>query len=99
ELLKAATINIAKAYGKDKDLGTLEKGKLGDLLVLDRDPFASAENYRSIRTIVKGGAVIDHEKLPEKPFLTLPLEEPSPEVRAYRAHRHVGRSGFPMCPL
>jgi imidazolonepropionase-like amidohydrolase len=99
EMLKAATSNIATAYGMAKDLGTLEKGKYADLLVLDRDPLAAAENYRSIRTIVKGGAVIDRESLPETPILTLPLPDPSDEVRAYRAHRHVGRSGFPMCPL
>ncbi len=97
ELLKAATINIAIAYGKDKELGTLEPGKLADLLILDKDPLAAAENYRSIHTIVKDGAVVDRDALPVNPILTKPLESPSEEVLAYRAHRHIGRSGFPLC--
>jgi imidazolonepropionase-like amidohydrolase len=99
ELLKAATINIAVAYGKDKEFGTLEPGKIADLLILDEDPFASSENYRSISTLVKDGAVVDRDALPEQPILTLPLPTPTEEVLAYRAHRHIGRSGFPMCPL
>jgi len=99
EMLKAATHNIAIAYGKDKDLGSLEPGKIADLIILDKNPFQSAENYRSIRTIIKDGAVVDRDSLPTQRFLTNSLPAPSDELLAYRAHRHVGRSGFPMCPL
>ena len=52
--LRAATSNIARAYHVDKNLGTLEAGKIADLLILDQDPLASAENYQSIRVVMKG---------------------------------------------
>ena len=40
EALRCATSNPAIFLGQEKDLGTVEKGKLADLVVLDRDPFA-----------------------------------------------------------
>jgi imidazolonepropionase-like amidohydrolase len=99
EMLKAATRNIAVAYKKDKDLGTLEPGKLADLVILDRDPLQSAENYRAIHMVIKGGDIVDRDALPLHPILTRPVEPPSEETRAHRRHRHIGRSGFPACPL
>jgi amidohydrolase family protein len=98
EMLRAATRNIAIAYGKERDLGTLEPGKLADLIVLDRNPLESAANYRSIHMIVKDGVVVDRDALPLQPILTRPLAQPTEETLAYRAHRHIGRSGFPLCP-
>ncbi len=68
--LLAATRNIAKAYKVDKDLGTLEKGKLADLLILDRNPLQSAANYRSVSLIMKEGAVVDRAALPTRKLLT-----------------------------
>ena len=43
EMLKAATRNIAVAYGKDKDLGTLEPGKIADMLILEEPPAGCGE--------------------------------------------------------
>jgi imidazolonepropionase-like amidohydrolase len=97
EMLKAATRNIAVAYGKEQELGTIESGKIADLLILDKDPLATAANYRSICLIIKDGEIIDRDALPLSPILTNPLATPSEEVIAYRAHRHIGRSGFPTC--
>jgi imidazolonepropionase-like amidohydrolase len=70
EILQAATRNWAKSMKVDKDLGTLEAGKLADLLVLDRDPLASAKNFSSINLIMKDGDFIDREALPTKRILT-----------------------------
>jgi cytosine/adenosine deaminase-related metal-dependent hydrolase len=70
ELLRAATRNIALAYGKDDELGTLEPGKHADMLILDHDPLLSAKNYRSIRCVIKDGVLIDHDALPSEPILT-----------------------------
>lgn len=70
DMLKAATCNVAAAYGKDRDLGTLEPGKIADLLVLDRNPLESAENYRTISMVVKQGEAVDRDTLPETPILT-----------------------------
>ena len=98
EMLRAATCNIAMAYGMDKDLGTLEVGKLADLLILDDNPLVSAANYRKIHLIVKDGTSVDRDSLPTNPVLMTPLAPPAEETLAYRAHRHIGRSGFPLCP-
>ena len=96
--LKAATSNIAAAYKKDKDLGTLEPGKIADMLILGQNPLQSAENYRSIEMVLKDGAVVDTSALPLTPILTQPVEDPSEETLAYRAHRpHAGGSAFPFC--
>jgi imidazolonepropionase-like amidohydrolase len=70
EVLKSATSNIAKAYKVDKDLGTLEIGKAGDLVILDADPLASARNYRRINSVIKGGKVIDIASLPTAPVIS-----------------------------
>ena len=98
-MLRAATRNIAVAYGKGNDLGTLEPGKIADMVILDRDPLQSSENYRTIHQVVKDGAVVNREALPGKAVLTAPPQAQSPEERAYLAHRHIGRSALPMCPL
>jgi predicted amidohydrolase YtcJ len=97
-MLQAATRNIAVAYKKDKDLGTLEKGKIADLLILDRNPLQAAENYRSIHMVLKDGAVVDRDALPEKPVLTGPMEPPPEEEAAYIAAVPSGPR-VPMCPL
>ncbi len=70
DALLAATRNIARAYKVDKELGTLEPGKSADLLILDKDPLASALNYRSISLIMKEGRVIDRDALPTRRLLT-----------------------------
>jgi cytosine/adenosine deaminase-related metal-dependent hydrolase len=98
EMLKAATRNVAVAYGKDGDLGTLERGKIADLLILDKDPLQAAANYRSIRTIIKDGAVVDADALPSKPILTKPLDPPLPEEEAF-VPALVSSGGFPVCPM
>lgn len=99
EMLKAATRNVAIAYGKDQDLGSLAPGKVADLLILDKDPLEAAENYRSIRAIMKDGGFVDRSSLPTRRLLTGPVDEPTELTMAYRAHRKVGRSGFPTCPM
>lgn len=54
-ILRAATINGAKTWGLDHQLGSIEPGKLADLIVLDRDPLADIRNTNSvIYTMVNG---------------------------------------------
>jgi imidazolonepropionase-like amidohydrolase len=62
--LMAATRNIARAYRVDGELGTLEAGKIADLLILEKDPLTSAENYRSIERVMKAGSFVDRNRLP-----------------------------------
>jgi imidazolonepropionase-like amidohydrolase len=92
-ILQAATINIARAYRKERDLGTIETGKLADLVILDADPFQSADNYRRIHAIFKAGKRVDRDALPLQPILT---RESGGEPLDTRV-RHVGSSGYPSC--
>lgn len=70
DALMAATRNIACAYQVDADLGTIEKGKIADLLILDKDPLQSAANYRSISLVMKEGSIVDRDALPTRKLLT-----------------------------
>jgi imidazolonepropionase-like amidohydrolase len=73
EVLLAATHGGAVAMGRDKELGTVEKGKLADLLVVAADPLADVANLRRLRWVVRGGVVRSAAELhalataPEKP--------------------------------
>jgi imidazolonepropionase-like amidohydrolase len=97
EMLRAATSNIAIAYKKDADLGTLEPGKIADLVVLDKNPLESAKHYRTIHKVVKEGAVIDIDALPLTPLLTREPSDPWPEEASYKHFAHSGQGSFPMC--
>jgi imidazolonepropionase-like amidohydrolase len=55
EAIGTATRNGAEVLGALDSLGTIEKGKLADLLVLDADPTRDIRNTRSIRVVVKSG--------------------------------------------
>jgi imidazolonepropionase-like amidohydrolase len=57
EVLVAATRNAAAAMGRGADLGTVEKGKLADLLVVAADPAADAAHLRQVRYVVRGGVL------------------------------------------
>jgi imidazolonepropionase-like amidohydrolase len=69
-ILQAATRNIAAAYHKLDQFGTLEPGKLADLLVLDADPLADFQNLRKQSMVVKEGKTIEVASLPLEPILT-----------------------------
>ncbi len=59
EVLTAATINGARTIGRDADLGSLEKGKLADLVILTKDPRADIANAQAIAQVMKGGQLYD----------------------------------------
>lgn len=59
EVLMAATRNAARMLDLDGDQGTVEAGKLADLLILDADPLEDIRNTVRIHRIVKGGVLYD----------------------------------------
>ena len=69
EVIVAATRNVAAAYKKLDELGTLEAGKRADLVVLDADPLADIANLRKIHLVMKDGRVVDRDALPLKKIL------------------------------
>jgi imidazolonepropionase-like amidohydrolase len=69
-LLQAATRNIAAAYHKLDQFGTLDAGKMADFVVVDADPLADFHNLQKISQVVKEGRTIDTASLPLDPILT-----------------------------
>jgi Tol biopolymer transport system component len=65
DVLRVATILGAEAIGFGEDLGTIEAGKLADILVLRDDPLADIRNSTSLRYVMKNGRLYDAESLAE----------------------------------
>jgi Tol biopolymer transport system component len=65
DVLRAATIVGAEAIGMGQDLGSLEPGKLADIIVLDRDPLTDIRNTNSLSMVMKNGRLYDANTLDE----------------------------------
>ena len=63
EVLRSATLFGAQAIGYDQDLGSLETGKLADLLVLNKDPLENIRNTNTIRYVMKNGDLWEGDTL------------------------------------
>lgn len=58
QIIVAATRNAAHVCGRDDDLGTLQPGKIADVLVVGGDPLADLAALQQVRLVIKGGAII-----------------------------------------
>ncbi|HUE77890.1 MAG TPA: amidohydrolase family protein, partial [Longimicrobiales bacterium] len=65
EVLRAATIDGARIIGIQQDLGSIEPGKLADMVVLDANPLDDIRNTESVRQVMKNGVLYDAETLRE----------------------------------
>ncbi|MDP9102810.1 MAG: amidohydrolase family protein, partial [Pseudomonadota bacterium] len=64
DVLTIATHNGAVLLGKADQLGSVEVGKLADLLLLNADPTVDINNVKKIAFVMKGGQIIDESQLP-----------------------------------
>ena len=62
EVIEAGTRNAARVCGHDDELGTLEPGKLADVIVVAGDPLTNIEAMRQVVVVVKGGQIAYHSQ-------------------------------------
>ncbi|MGK5729173.1 amidohydrolase family protein [Streptomyces sp. URMC 124] len=79
QALRTATVLPARLFGADRDLGTLEPGKLADVTVVDGDPFADFDALVRTVSVLRGGVPFEAARL----------------VSAYDAHDAAGAVAAP----
>ena len=87
DALRAATIFGAEAIGLEKELGSVQAGKLADLVILNANPLDDIRNTNAIYAVMKNGRLYNGDTLdeiwPEERMAELPVQEDSPAgVRA-----------------
>jgi hypothetical protein len=57
--IRAATLNVARTFGKDKDYGSVEAGKVADLSIIEGDPLHDIWMTQNVKMVIMDGKVID----------------------------------------
>lgn len=63
DALRAATLNPARKLDLDRELGSIEPGKIADLVIVRGDPLRDIRNTQAIQYVIKGGNVFDAESM------------------------------------
>ena len=63
EALKCATVNGSKIIGRPDEIGTLEPGKLADLIIFDKSPLDDIHNSNTIHWVMKNGELFEGDSL------------------------------------
>ncbi len=64
DVIVAASRKAAEYLGQEKELGTVEAGKIADLLILSGNPLEDIRNSRTIEQVIYAGRLIDRDNLP-----------------------------------
>ncbi|HEX3645436.1 MAG TPA: amidohydrolase family protein [Vicinamibacterales bacterium] len=83
QALVAATRNGAEAARGLKDFGTIETGKLADLVMLTADPLADIANLRKVGAVMKDGQIVDRARLPQTRVLSVAPPPAAPGTKAF----------------
>ncbi|WP_033291679.1 amidohydrolase family protein [Amycolatopsis jejuensis] len=70
QALVAATSAVARAYGKDADLGSITPGRRADLVVLREDPLVNVTAWGAVTDVYQDGTRVDRDRLPLEPLVT-----------------------------
>jgi Tol biopolymer transport system component len=63
EVLRCATVNGSRIVGRPQDLGSIEEGKLADLVILDKSPLDDIHNTNTIHWVMKNGELFEGDTL------------------------------------
>ena len=62
DIIKIMTRNAAAVIRRSKDIGTLESGKLDDVVLLDGDPVANTEDLLKVKVVIKDGQIVTDKR-------------------------------------
>jgi adenine deaminase len=60
QAIQAATINVASTFGKGRDFGTLEPGKVADIILVEGNPLKDSWATQNVKVVISAGNIIDH---------------------------------------
>jgi imidazolonepropionase-like amidohydrolase len=63
EAIRIGTLNAAIFMGRERELGSIEEGKLADLVLLSADPLEDISHTQDIDLVIKGGKIVDRSAL------------------------------------
>ena len=69
EIIRIATLHGAIFLGQERELGSIEEGKIADMVLLNADPSEDINNAKRILQVIKGGQIVDRSRL------SLPVNE------------------------
>jgi hypothetical protein len=78
QAIQAGTINVARAFRKDKDFGTVEPGKVADIIAVEGDPLKDIWAVQNVKVVVFNGEVVNNDFHADH-------KNPIPNIRPWRA--------------